>query len=408
MSIVCPIELAKIEAAYPSIASCYGPADFQYQVSILLANKGQGIDETMIRVGRAERYANLTLLRMILAAHYFSLPQAAARLKLLEKQLGECISGGISLSNYSSMIRSSESVLDLIHELDWTLFLKSRGGQITPHVPTDPKKSNKNFDIHCTIAGNTIHGDVKVFKDWLSKATGTDFFRSLTTLLGTDFNHRITVRVKNTPRYEEQCIEAALLVWDGYCIAVDGERTSKWNVVKRGSEVTAVLLCESDELYPVDDNRLIDSVSISLTTQGKTNQVLVTEPLEIDGVDHGAIRRCIRDAASQISETKPQGVVSCVFLGSGTGDTEQTAEVLFDDRDIGGGVSTGIFSAGFAEPGYDHIDAVVNFSIRFDVERDGECTVHRSCRIMGRKSKLSDLDFLARLCDDYASDRTTL
>jgi hypothetical protein len=322
-------------------------------------------------------------------------PGLKGMLKLLDSYLTESLNAGDPLSTYRSMLRSSGSYIDLIAELDWACRLRASGGKFNPHAATDPQDplDGGDYDVCWEVAGQTLHGDVKWFKDWLMKPRGEDLLSGQIKLIQTNVRHNVVVLARMRHWTVDAVIEAADEALTLYHAAVAGIHDPRWALGRSRGRIDLRLRAASDLRPP--EHLLIEGVSVYLEPEfapGKGHiQVIETSAGRED--DREAVRRNLAKAATQIPTMVPPDDVCCAFIGSAVDtDREDVGSVLYSDLPQGNPKRTpGLLDPDSPVPGYEHLHGVVHFSLNFAQDARGtDVVVSRSAALFQGLTAMND------------------
>lgn len=301
-------------------------------------------------------------------------PTATGWLFRLEYLLGDVRASGCDPALFRDMLRSSGSYYDLIAELEWGAALRRVSGDFTAHSRTKENEEG-NFDINWGIDGLRVLGDVKFFKNWLLKEKGEDALNSKLLLIKRDLNHRLNVGAAKRELGTGHAIEAALEVLQLYEAGLRGESSAEIVTEREGNEIVA---------HNRKDPRLIDWVRFvpSAETGPGAGSIALIESGFGDDEDQKTARGNVLKAAKQIPSPGDQDV-ACIFLGSSSPtDAEDVAELALGpwrfDQATGEAVRAGggVLDPNAAEPDFEHLDAIIHFSIWTDGDVHDPLRVH--------------------------------
>jgi hypothetical protein len=208
-----------------------------------------------------------------------------------------------------------------------------------------------------------------------------------------DLEHDIIVRAPVRHLTADRVIDAAIETMTLYEAAVSQRRDPRWAVGHRGS-YAEVRVRRAYEFPPPPD-LLVEAVLVNVGSKYPAGRghVSVIESGFANDEDQSSIRRNLLRAASQTPEPSGGDDVSCVLIGSAAAVDESDVEAILNGRVVsvgpGGGPvydGTGLFDPLNPEPGFEHIGAVLYFSLNFEPESVNPRRIHavRTCRVFER------------------------
>lgn len=421
------IESAWAEATFPSVFQGFQPSALRRQMQAFneiveeREYSPDDLDMVYARLSQEMPSAHRPLLNILSMGRTADVPvRHLASLLLLETYLAESAAAGVPAATYRDMLRSPESYLDLLAELDWVNAVRGLGGTVQPHAPTDTgAPEDGNYDLRWDEGGATFRGDVKWFKDWLVKSRGESLLAGHVKLMRIDLEHDIIVKAPVRHLTVDRVIDAAIETVTLYEAAVSQRPDPRWVLGRRRSYVEARVRRAYEFPPPLD--LLIEAVIVKVgsTYPAGRGHVSVIESGFANDEDQSSVRRNLLRAASQTAEPSAGDDISCVLIGSAAAVDASDVEAVLNGRIVsvgtdGGSVhdGTGLFDPRNPEPGFEHIGAVLYFSLNFEPDSVDPRRIHavRTCRMFERPGGVNGAQRarLERLRSGYLRDTSVV
>ena len=333
------------------------------------------------------RNPHFSLLGTLSALHILGLDnrqvgKLSGQLFLLEQSL-KTLSEQWTPNQFKSLIRSPQSLTNLVAEIDWAARLRTTSDNLKLHNKK-AANSEKNYDLRWTNQGITIHADVKWYEAWFTKGDGSDILKDFLRLLPTEIKEPIEIVTSGEIITEDQAIEEVERIHEMYRIAMNEENTTEYYIQRCDNMINVVNQSQAA--------RFIVEISIYTDSCSRPRAIIVERGYDTER-DKGTIYRNLLGAAQQIPDHGSTDNINVILLGS------------FDPYDFGLvedelSKENGLFK----DTSFKNIEGVIFFSFSFHHLSQESLIVGRTCEIFERPGLCSrKKKALEALKDSYQS-----